>query len=41
VTKKIKHVNKLSPPLGTTQETWAKNNIKKAHAFTEHLAKAF
>jgi hypothetical protein len=39
-TKKIKHVKKSSP-LRTSHETWARSNIKKAHTFTEHLAKVF
>jgi hypothetical protein len=41
VTKKIKQVKKPSPPLRTSQRTWARNNIEKAHTSTEHLAKDF
>jgi hypothetical protein len=37
VTKKIKQVKKPSPPLRTSQGTWARSNVKKAHAFTGHL----
>jgi hypothetical protein len=37
-TKKIKRVKKPSPPLRTSQGTWARN-VKKAHTFAEHLAK--
>jgi hypothetical protein len=40
-TKKIKQVNKPSPPLRTSQETWKRSNVEKAHAFAEHLAKVF
>jgi hypothetical protein len=36
VTKQLKQVKKKSA-LRTSQGTWAKSNIKKAHAFTEHL----
>jgi hypothetical protein len=35
--KKIKQVKKTSPPLRTTQGTWAKSKVEKAHAFAEHL----
>jgi hypothetical protein len=38
VTKKIKQVMKPSPPLMTSQGTWAKRKVEKAHAFAEHLA---
>jgi hypothetical protein len=41
VTKKIKQVKKPSPPLRTSQGTWARSNVEKAHAFSEHLAKVF
>jgi hypothetical protein len=40
VTKNIKQVKKLLP-LRTSQGTWARNNIEKAHDFAEHLAKVF
>jgi hypothetical protein len=40
-TKKIKHIRKPSPPLRASQGTWARSNVEKAHAFAEHLAKAF
>jgi hypothetical protein len=36
----IKQV-KRSPPLRTSQGTWTRNNIEKAHTFAEHLAKVF
>jgi hypothetical protein len=39
-TKKIKQVKKPSPPL-TSQGTWARSNVEKAHAFAEHLANVF
>jgi hypothetical protein len=35
-TKKIK-----PPPLRTSQGTWARSNVKKAHAFAEHLGDVF
>jgi hypothetical protein len=41
VTKKIKQFKKPSPPLRTSQGTWARSNVKKAYAFTEHLEKVF
>jgi hypothetical protein len=41
VTKKIKQVKKPSPLLRTSQGTWARSNIEKAHAFTEHLPYVF
>jgi hypothetical protein len=41
VTKKIKQVKKLSPPIRTLQGTWERNNVEKAHALAEHLAKVF
>jgi hypothetical protein len=37
-TKKIKQVKKPSPPLKTSQRTWASSNVEKEHAFAEHLA---
>jgi hypothetical protein len=40
-TKKIKQVKKSSPPLRTSQGTWTRSNVEKAHAFAEHLAKVF
>jgi hypothetical protein len=41
VAKKIKQVKKPSPPLRTSQGTWARSNVKKAHAFAKHLASVF
>jgi hypothetical protein len=41
VIKKIKQVKKPSPPLRTSQGTWARSNTEKAHAFAEHLANDF
>jgi hypothetical protein len=40
-TKKIKQVKKAPSPLRTLQGTWARSNVNKAHAFTEHLAEVF
>jgi hypothetical protein len=40
-TKKIEQVKKPSPPLRTSQGTWATSNTEKAHAFAEHLAHIF
>jgi hypothetical protein len=40
-TKKIKQVKKLSPPLRTSQGTWARSIVEKAHAFAEYLANVF
>jgi hypothetical protein len=40
-TKKIKRLKKPSQPLRTSQGTWARSNIEKAHAFGEHLANVF
>jgi hypothetical protein len=40
-TKKIKQAKKSSPPLRTSQGTWARTNIKKAQAYAENLAKVF
>jgi hypothetical protein len=41
VTKKIKQDKKPSPPLRTSQGTWARSNVEKAHTFAEHTAKVF
>jgi hypothetical protein len=38
-TKKIKQIKKPSPPLRTSQGTWARNNIEKGDACTERLAR--
>jgi hypothetical protein len=38
-TKKIKQVKRPSPPQRTSQGTWARSDVEKAHAFAEHLAK--
>jgi hypothetical protein len=40
-TKKIKHFKIPSPALRTSERTWARSNVEKAHTFTEHLAKVF
>jgi uncharacterized protein YktA (UPF0223 family) len=40
-TKKIKEVKKPSPPPRTSQGTWARSNVEKAHAFAKHLANVF
>jgi hypothetical protein len=40
-TKKIKQVKKPSPPLRTSQGTWARSNVEKAYAFPEHLAEVY
>jgi hypothetical protein len=37
-TKEIKQVKKPSPPLRTSQGTWARSNVEKAHSFAEHFA---
>jgi hypothetical protein len=37
----MKQVKKPSPPLRTSQGTWARSNVKKARAFSEHLANVF
>jgi hypothetical protein len=37
---KIEQVKK-PPPIRTSQGTWARSNVEKAHAFAEHLANAF
>jgi hypothetical protein len=34
-------IKKPSPPLRTSQGTWARSNVKKAHTFTEHSAQGF
>jgi hypothetical protein len=39
-TKEIKQAKKSSPPLRTSQGTWARN-VEKAHTSAEHLAKVF
>jgi hypothetical protein len=36
----LKQVKK-PPQLKTSQGTWARSNVGKGHAFTEHLAKVF
>jgi hypothetical protein len=38
-TKKIKQVKKPSPPLRPSQETWARSNVEKAHAFAGKILK--
>jgi hypothetical protein len=38
--KELKQVKETSP-LRTSQETWARSNVEKAHAFAEHLAEVF
>jgi hypothetical protein len=40
-TKRIKQVKKPSPPLRTSQGTWARSNVEKAHASSEYLANVF
>jgi hypothetical protein len=40
-TKEVKQVNKSSPPIRTTQGTWARCIAEKAHAFIKHLAQFF
>jgi hypothetical protein len=40
-TKKIKQVTKPSPPLRTSQRTWARSNVEKANAFAEQSANVF
>jgi hypothetical protein len=40
-TKKIKQVKKPSPPLRTSQGTWARSNVEKASAFAENLSEVF
>jgi hypothetical protein len=32
---------KKTSPLRTSQGTWARSNVEKAHAFAEHLAEVF
>jgi hypothetical protein len=34
-------LKKSSPPLETSQGTWARSNVEKAHAFAKHLADVF
>jgi hypothetical protein len=36
-----KTVKKPSPPLRTSQGTWARSNVEKACTFTQHLANIF
>jgi hypothetical protein len=40
-TKKTKPGEETSPPLRTSQGIWARSNVEKVHAFTEHLAHVF
>jgi hypothetical protein len=40
-TKKIKQGKKPTAPLRTSQGTWARKNVEKAHAFAEHFGKVF
>jgi hypothetical protein len=40
-TKDIKQAKKRSPPLKTSQGTWARSNVEEAYYFAEHLAKVF
>jgi hypothetical protein len=35
--EKKKQVKKPSAPLMTSQGTWARSNVERAHAFAEHL----
>jgi hypothetical protein len=37
----MKQVKKSSPPLRTSQGTWARSNVEKTNSFAEHLAKVF
>jgi hypothetical protein len=39
--QEIKQVNKPSPPLRTSQGTWARSNVEEAQDFGENLAKFF
>jgi hypothetical protein len=39
--KKIRQVKKSSPSLSTSQGTWARSNVEKAHALAQHLANVF
>jgi hypothetical protein len=41
VTKKTNACQKRSPPLWTSQGTWARSNVEKAHALSKHLAEVF
>jgi hypothetical protein len=41
VIKKIKQVKKPSPLPRTSQGTWTRSNVKKAHAFAAQSAKVF
>jgi hypothetical protein len=38
--RKLTHV-KNPPPLLTSQGKWPRSNVKKAHAFTKHIADVF
>jgi hypothetical protein len=40
-TEEIRQVKKPSPQLRTSQGTWARSNVRKAHTFDEHLANIF
>jgi hypothetical protein len=39
--KKIKQVKKPSSSLRTSQGTWARRNVERAHAIAEHLENVF
>jgi hypothetical protein len=41
VAKKIKRITSSSPPIRTTQGTWARSNAEKAHDLAKHLAQVF
>jgi hypothetical protein len=41
VTKKLKHVKTLSPPLWTSQGTWVRSNVKKSACFAKQLAEDY
>jgi hypothetical protein len=41
VTRKIKQAKKPSPPLTTSQGTWARSNDEKAHTLAKHLGNVF
>jgi hypothetical protein len=40
-TNKLKQAKKPCPPLRTSQGTWARSNVEKAHASAEHLPNVF
>jgi hypothetical protein len=40
-TTKLKLVKKKTSPFRTSYRTWARSNVEKAHAFTEHLVEKF